>query len=185
VRARRWLRTLGANLKTSQSITAASLALIASAVFAQPEVASFRDGRFSAILAFTDKADDFLSQWNRPAQPGYRPHLESTRKVSLGRPITGFVFFGNCPTATTGRCMLKADLVVSKLGGGTVEQKTDVPVWTQEQAPPENAVVLGEARFALKFERPDEVGRYRIEVRLREESSGKSGTLAWLLEVTE
>jgi hypothetical protein len=154
-------------------------------VLAQPEIASFKDGRFSAILAFTDKGDDFLAQWNQPARAGYRPHLESTRKVSLGRPLTGFVFFGNCPSVGTGRCVLKADLIVSKLDAGTVEHRTDVPVWTQEQAPPENTVVLGEARFTLKFERPDEVGRYRIEVRLREESTGKTGTLSWLLEVTE
>jgi hypothetical protein len=172
-------------VKPSHAIAAAWLALITPMAFTQPEIASFRDGRFSAILAFTDKADEFLSQWNQPARPGYRPHLESTRKVSLGKPVTGFVFFGNCPTATAGRCFLKADLIISKLGGGTIERKTDVPVWTQDQAPPENTVVLGEARFAVRFDRPDEVGRYRIEVRLREESTGKSGTLSWLLEVTE
>ena len=172
-------------MKPSHAIIAASLTVIAATASSQPEVASFRDGRFSAILAFTDKADEFLSQWNQPARPGYRPHLESTRTVSLGKPVTGFVFFGNCPTAVTGRCILKADLIISKLDGTTVERKTDIPVWTQEQAPPENTVVLSEARFAVKFERAEEVGRYRIEVLLREESTGKTGRLSWPLDVTE
>jgi hypothetical protein len=111
--------------------------------------------------------------------------LESTRAVSLGKPVTGFVFFGNCPTEITGRCILKAELIISKLDGTTVEHKTGIPVWTQEQAPPENAMVLSEARFAVKFERPDEIGRYRIEVLLREETTGKAGRLSWSLDVTE
>lgn len=172
-------------MKLRSLIVVATLVLSTFAARSQPEVASFRDGRFSAILAFTDKAEEFLSNWSQPPRPGYRPKLESSRKVALGRPITGFVFFGNCPRASTSNCRLTADLLVSRIDGVVVERRPDIPVWTRNQAPPENAIVLGEARFTLKFDRPEEVGRYRIDVQLQEESSGKSGALSWLLEVAE
>jgi hypothetical protein len=152
---------------------------------AQPEVASFRDGRFSAILAFTENSDEFLQEWTKPPQPGFRPRLQSSRKVGLGKPVTGFIFFGNCPNLASSPCLLKADLVVSRADGRVVETKVGIPVWTNMQAPPAQGVVLGEARITLKFDQPDEVGRYRISVQLREESTGLSGSLSWNLEVTE
>jgi hypothetical protein len=159
------------------------LALNVAAVCAQSDTASFRDGRFAAILAFTDRADEFLAQWNKPAQRGYRPQLHSTRRVSLHKPVTGFVFFGNCPA--TPRCLLKANFLITKADGTVVEQKKDVPIWTQEQSPPENAMVLGEARFTVTFDKPDEVGQYQITVTLVEASTGKRGILSVPLEVTE
>ena len=67
----------------SAAIVASFLALSITEVCAQSDIITYRDGRFTAILAFTDKADEFVAQWYKPAQPGYRPQLQATRKVSL------------------------------------------------------------------------------------------------------
>ena len=167
----------------SAAIVASFLALSITEVCAQSDIITYRDGRFTAILAFTDKADEFLAQWYKPAQPGYRPQLQATRKVSLHKPVTGFVFFGNCPPIP--HCQLKADFLVAKADGTVVEQKKDLPIWTREHSPPENIMTLGEARFTVTFDKRDEVGQYRMSVIVRDLSSGKAGTLSWTLEVTE
>lgn len=155
---------------------------LAAAAPAAAEPPSGTDEVFGAMLILSDRPEEFLEAWDRPAAPGYRPVVRRVARVRPGDEITALVLFVRCQPDPAGRCDARVDFTVLAPDGSPWARHPDQGLW---DAPPPRGgnLQLGQARLAFRIGPGDPLGEWAVEAQLRDRVSGRDLVLREALQV--
>jgi hypothetical protein len=140
------------------------------------------DGDFGAMLMLTDRADDFLAQWQQPARPGYRPSLHSVSEARRGDTVTALILFTRCEASVLGECRSDLDWRVVRPDGSLYASHREVELWNAPP-PPRGALQLGAGELTFEIERDDPFGRYEIHADVHDRVGDRRVSLVRVLTV--
>jgi hypothetical protein len=116
---------------------------------------------FGGHLLVVENPQAFIKEWQKPEPPKINPVSKVKRGVLLG----GFVLFAGCKPDTQGRCNSEVDYVVYKPDGSVYAELKGQPLW-KEEAPPAKVIQLSRAILAIRIEKNDPAGEYRVKARV-------------------
>jgi len=114
-----------------------------------------------AHLLIVENPQAFIEEWQKPETPKINPVSEVKRGVLLG----AFVLFAGCKPDTEGRCNSEVDYVVYRPDGNIYAERKEQPLW-KDPAPPAQIIQLSAAILAIRMEKNDPAGEYKVTARV-------------------
>jgi hypothetical protein len=124
------------------------------------------DGDFGAMLFLTDQPKEFNEAWDRPAAPGYTPHMHTVSEAKRGDVVAAIVLFKRCSADPLGNCRSQVQYRVLRPDGSLYGEHT-ATLWNAPPGPLEN-LQRGNDQLMLRIEPNDPLGTYRIEAVVRD-----------------
>ena len=137
---------------------------------------------FGAMLVITDKHDEFVQAWNKPAAPDYQPRMSTVSQAVRGSTVVALVLFTNCTANEAGNCDSEVDFRVLRPDGSVYAEFANIELW-KLKVPPKGVLSLGKAFVGFKIEMDDPLGTYRFEAVVRDKQANYRLALAQSLEV--
>ena len=120
-------------------------------------------GGFGVHLLVVEKPQEFIEEWKKPEMPKIR----DTNKATKGEYYGVIVLFAGCKPDQLRTCNAEVDYTIYKPDGTLYAERKDQPLW-KSQAPPAQNIQLGEAILAVRFEKSDPLGEYKVKARVRD-----------------
>jgi hypothetical protein len=139
-------------------------------------------GKFGAMLVVTDRADEFLEAWSKPAAPGYVPSIKPSRTAKRQDVVDAILLFSQCEPDDQGSCNCEADFTVLKPDGSIYATHPHAKVW-KSQPPPGTNLQVADARLRFRIEDTDQLGTYRIQAVVRDLVAKSQVSLEWQIAV--
>jgi hypothetical protein len=139
-------------------------------------------GEFEATMVITDKYQDFLEAWQKPASPNYRPNISTTETAVRGQTVRVILLLVNCTQNESGNCNTRVDFKITKPDGSVYDTYKDNELWQGKQ-PPKDLIILSNSSLGFNVEQDDPYGVYQISATIRDENSGKNFELLRRLTV--
>jgi hypothetical protein len=127
-------------------------------------------GRFGAEIVFTTDAEVLEERWRTPSET---VNIDSVDNVRINEPIYAFVVFSGCKPRVAGTCNVSMSFRVLRPDGKVYADTPSMEVWQDKQAPPGRALALSVQYLRVRIEPHEQLGRYTVEVQVRDENSGK------------
>jgi hypothetical protein len=118
-------------------------------------------GAFGGHLLVVKDPKAFVEEWQKPETPHINPATTTQRGELLG----GIILFAGCKADTHGTCNTEVDYSVYKPDGSLYAEQKTQPLW-KDTAPAPEIIQLGEAILALRFEKEDPAGEYKIKAKV-------------------
>jgi len=116
---------------------------------------------FGGNLLIVENPRAFIEEWQKPETPNIKPVSEVKRGVVLG----AFVLFAGCKPDTQGLCNSEVDYAVYKPDGSIYAERKAQPLW-KEEPPPGTNIQLGRAILAIRMEKNDPAGEYKVKAKV-------------------
>ena len=116
---------------------------------------------FGGHLLIVENPRAFIEEWQKPETPKITPVSEVKRGVLLG----AFVLFAGCKPDAQGQCNSEVDYTVYKPDGTIYAERKEQPLW-KEAAPQGANIQLSRAILAIRMEKEDPVGDYKVKARV-------------------
>ena len=143
-----------------------------------------RDGPFEAMLAVTDRLDEFINGWSKTQAAGHPPRIKPPRAAKRGDVVWGVVLFSHCKADKSGRCRTEADFTVLRPDGSTHSTHYGAEVWRgKPPAPPK--LQISTARLGFHIEKADPLGAYKIRAVVKDLEAERQVTVEQTLVVAE
>jgi hypothetical protein len=118
---------------------------------------------FGGHLIIVENPREFIQEWLKPETP----NIKSASTVKRGEQIGAFVLFAGCKPDAQGICNAEVDYAIYKPGGGLYVERKGQPLW-KELAPPVPNIQLSSAILALRMQKNDPAGEYKVKARVRD-----------------
>jgi hypothetical protein len=118
---------------------------------------------FGAHLIVVEKPQEFIQEWLKPESPNINP----ATIVKRGEPIGIIILFAGCKSDAQGICNSEVDYGIYKPDGSLYDERKGQPLW-KEQAPPAPNIQLGRAILALRMQKDDPSGEYKVKAKVRD-----------------
>ena len=118
---------------------------------------------FGAHLLVVKKPLEFIEEWKKPETP----HITPVSVAKRGEQLGIFILFAGCKPDANGKCNSEVDYSVYKPDGTTYTEKTGLELW-KDQAPPAPNIQLSRAILALRMERADPDGEYKVKAKVHD-----------------
>lgn len=116
---------------------------------------------FGGQLVVVKDPKAFIEEWQKPEMPRINP----ASKVNRGELFGAFVLFAGCKTDEQGACKAEVDYLIYHPDGSLYVERKGQPLW-KEQPPPAPNIQLSRAILAIRFEKNDPVGEYKIKAKV-------------------
>ena len=116
---------------------------------------------FGGQLLVVKDPKAFIEEWQKPEMP----HINPASKVKRGELLGAFVLFVGCKTDEQGVCNAEVDYLIYHPDGSLYVERKGQPLW-KEQAPPAPNIQLSRAILAIRFEKNDPAGEYKIKAKV-------------------
>ena len=120
-------------------------------------------GGFGAHLLVVEKPQEFIEEWKKPDTP----KIKDTNVAKRGEYYGVIVLFAGCKPDDRGICNAEVDYTIYKPDGSLHAERKDQPLW-KSQAPPTPNIQLGQAILAIRFEKTDPAGEYKVKARVHD-----------------
>jgi hypothetical protein len=118
---------------------------------------------FGAQLFLTEDAA-FFTNWNKPETP----HINGASKARRGIPIHTILLFTNPGLDPAGAADVTADITVLKPDGIVYAKSSSVVCWKGKYATPPGNLQLVQNHMVIRIEPQDPVGRYTVQIIIRD-----------------
>lgn len=118
-------------------------------------------GGFGGHLIVVKDPRKFIEDWQKPETPNIKAATDVQRDELLG----AFVLFAGCKPDEQGICNAEVNYSVYRPDGSLYAERKSQPLW-KEQAPPEPNTQLSRAILAIRLEKNDPVGEYKIKAKV-------------------
>ena len=133
---------------------------------------------FGAQLLVVEKPQEFIEEWKKPDTP----KIKDTKVARRGEYYGVIVLFAGCKPDDRGNCNAEVDYMIYKPDGSIYAERKDQPLW-KSQAPPARNIQLGEALVAIRFEKTDPAGEYKVDAKLRDLNAAISIELVTMIQL--
>lgn len=116
---------------------------------------------FGGHLIVVKDPKKFIEDWQKPETPNIRAATEAQRGELFG----AFVLFVGCKPDEQGVCNAEVDYYVYRPDGSVYAERKSQPLW-KEQAPPAPNTQLGRAILAMRMEKNNPTGEYKIKAKV-------------------
>jgi hypothetical protein len=116
---------------------------------------------FGGHLIVVENPREFIQEWLKPETPRFK----SASKVKYGEPIGAFVLFAGCKPDAQGVCNSEVDYTIYKPDGSVYVERKGLPLW-KEQVPPAPNIQLSRAILALRMQKNDSPGEYKVKAKV-------------------
>ena len=116
---------------------------------------------FAGHLLVVKDPKGFIEEWTKPKTPKINPLSEAKR----GELIGAFVLFAGCKQDSTGICNSEVDYQLLKPDGSLYAERKALPLW-KEQAPPGQNIQLSRAILAIRIEKKEPAGEYKVKAKV-------------------
>ena len=116
---------------------------------------------FAGHLIVVEDPRAFVEEWQKPETPKITPVSEVKRGVVIG----AFVLFAGCKPDTQGHCNSEVDYAVYRPDGTLYAERKEQPLW-KEEAPPAPNIQLSRAILAIRMEKNDPAGDYKVKAKV-------------------
>jgi len=117
------------------------------------------DKGFGSFLVISNDRG-FFDRWNTPSD-GFE--INTLKKINKGEYFIVTVIFINPGYSESGNTHITYDIKITNPDGTTYADEKDVNVWNRE-APKKNILGLAEGYLTIKMEPEDQLGKYKVEV---------------------
>ena len=132
------------------------------------------------LQLWSDKPDEFLTEWSKPTTP----NLRTTTKIERNKPITGFIIFAGCKADASGKCILQGNLEFRDPDGQIYGETKDVDIWS---GPPIDGynLRLSPVSPAMIIEDGEKLGDYTVRITITDRNADVTATTKERLKVVE
>lgn len=116
---------------------------------------------FGGHLIIVKDPRAFVEEWEKPEMPKIDIAKEATRGPVFG----AFVLFAGCKPDAQGVCNAEVDYAVYKPDGSLYAEQKGQPLW-KDPAPPVPNIQLSRAILAIRFEKQDPAGDYKVTAKV-------------------
>ena len=134
---------------------------------------------FAAQLFLTEDAT-FFDNWNKPETP----RLNETSKAPRNVPVHTVVLFTNPGLDAAGDADITASITILKPDGSVYAKVPTVICWKGKYATPPDKLQLVQNHMALRIEPQDPVGRYTVQILVRDNVKNVELPLETALEIS-
>jgi hypothetical protein len=118
-------------------------------------------GTFGAHLLVVKDPKAFIEDWQKPETP----HINPVTATQRGELLGGIILFAGCKSDEKGACNAEVDYSVYRPDGSLYAEQKAQSLW-KETAPGPQIIQLGEAILAIRFEKDDPAGEYKIKAKV-------------------
>jgi len=118
-------------------------------------------GTFGGHLLIVKDPKAFIEEWQKPETPHINPATTTQRGELLG----AIILFAGCKADAQGACNTEVDYSFYKPDGSLYAEQKAQPLW-KDTAPPPPIIQLGQAILAIRFEKDDSAGEYKIKAKV-------------------
>jgi hypothetical protein len=118
-------------------------------------------GGFGGHLIVVENPKAFIEEWQKPETP----NITIVKSVDRGVLIGAFVLFAGCKTDAQKMCNSEVDYLVYKPDGTLYAERKNQPLWKDEPPPAPN-IQLSNAILAIRFEKDDAPGEYKVKAKV-------------------
>ena len=139
-----------------------------------------RAGELMILQLWSDKPEEFLTEWSKPTPPS----LRTTTKIERNKPITAFVIFAGCKGDASGKCNLNGSIEFRDPDGKIYGEHKDVDIWS---GPPIEGYNLRLSPIgpALVIEDGEKLGDYTVRITVNDRNADVTATTEEKLTVVE
>ena len=116
---------------------------------------------FGGHLLIVENPQAFVEEWQKPETPKINPVSEVKRGVIIG----AFVLFAACKPDPQGLCNSEVDYTVYRPDGTVYGERKEQPLW-KEPPPPGTNIQLSRAILAIRLEKNDPAGEYKVKAKV-------------------
>jgi len=142
-------------------------------------------GDFAAMLLITNDPESFFEQWNKPASPDYKPNISTVEKANRGDTVMAITLFAGCEADDRGNCDSEIDFKVLKPDGSMYSEHNNAELWIEKTSPPKGTLQVSKSNLGFKVEAEDPLGKYLVEIVIRDNNSKKQLELIQSIIVEE
>src|SRR5688572_3336093 len=118
-------------------------------------------GTFGGHLLVVKNPRAFIEDWQKPETPKINP----VTSVQRGEQLGILVLFTGCKADAQGMCNSEVEYSLYRPDGSLYSEKKPQPLW-KEQAPPSPNIQLGRAIVAIRMEKNDPAGEYKVKAKV-------------------
>jgi hypothetical protein len=118
-------------------------------------------GPFGGNLLIVKDPRGFIEEWKKPETPHINPATTTQRGELLG----AIILFAGCKADAQGACNTEVDYSFYRPDGSLYAEQKAQPLW-KDEAPPPPIIQLGQAILAIRFEKDDPAGEYKIKAKV-------------------
>lgn len=147
---------------------------------AKPLTNEGRAGDLMILQLWSDKPDEFLTEWNKPTPPSVR----TTTRIERNKRITAFIIFAGCKADASGKCNLKGSFEFRDPDDQIYGERKDVDIWS---GPPIDGynLRLSPVSPALIIEDGEKLGQYTVRITITDRNADVTATTEERLTVVE
>ena len=167
----RWLKVMLANLNAetaAKNDTSPSQSLEDSTKSVEQEWTKQEQG-FGATLFFSNKPQQFLDDWNKPAAV---VNVRMSDSASRGKPCVAFIVFSGCGAVKQGLADVVADISMLTPDGKVLGEKKAVEICQKRPAPADKQLQLGVGNLGMVIAPNDPAGTYEIHAKVSDRVKG-------------
>lgn len=126
-------------------------------------------GDFGAQLVLVGDEQVLFERW---ATPSESVHVPTVDRVHVDEAINAFVIFSGCAADVSGNCRVSMRFRVLDPDGSVYAATPPMEVWHDKPAPPGRSLELSVEYLKIIIEPTDPLGRYVVQVQVRDDHSG-------------
>ena len=124
---------------------------------------------FGATLFFSNKPQQFLDDWNKPAAV---VNVQMSDSASRGKPCAAFIAFTGCGADKQGLADVVADISMLAPDGKVLGEKKAVEICQKRPAPADKQLQLGVGNLGMVIAPNDPAGTYEIRAKVSDRVKG-------------
>lgn len=128
------------------------------------------EGDFSAWLVQVPDDRELYEAWSLPAEV---VEIREADRVLVDSPISVFVVFGGCALDPSGNCQVDVRFRVLAPDGSVYSRTPPMEVWVAKPAPASGLLELSVGYLKIVVESHEQLGRYRVQAKVRDHVAGK------------
>ena len=123
-------------------------------------------GAFGGHLLVVRDPRKFIEDWQKPETP----KIDNANAAKRGEVVGAIVLFAGCKAGEQGTCNSEVDYALYRPDGTLYEEQKAQPLWKDEPPPAPN-IQLARAIFAIRFEKDDPAGEYKIKAKVTDSNA--------------
>lgn len=139
-----------------------------------------RAGDLMILQLWSDKPDEFLTEWSKPTPPS----LRTTTKIERNKRITAFIIFAGCKGDVAGKCNLKGSLEFRDPEGQIYGEHKEVDIWSGPPIEGYN-LRLSPVGPSLVIEDGEKLGDYTVRITVTDRNAKVTAITEEKLTVVE
>jgi hypothetical protein len=122
---------------------------------------------FGVLMLVTDDPEGFMKAWAGSTPP----HVTTSSKVTLAKPVEMMLLFSGCRAARDGNCDVSVELSITGPDGKPYGETLRGPIWKGPPAP-QYTLQLGQSGLRFILEPQDKLGTYLLQAKVTDEVAG-------------